>query len=84
MKRSSFIILILLPIIVSTDTGDTLGKNLFRTGLDNLLDHDLDKIRGEKIALVTNQTGIDRKGTPNYQRLMVIDDVHINYKTQYL
>ena len=61
MKRSSFIILILLPIIVSTDTGDTLGTNLFRTGLDNLLDHDLDKIRGEKIALVTNQTGIDRK-----------------------
>ena len=77
MKRSSFIILILLPIIVSTDTGDTLGTNLFRTGLDNLLNHDLDKIRGEKIALVTNQTGIDRKGTPNYQRLMVIDDVHL-------
>tara|TARA_B100001167_G_scaffold136005_1_gene85946 strand:- start:91 stop:1338 length:1248 start_codon:yes stop_codon:yes gene_type:complete len=77
MKKSSFIILILLPIIGSTDTGDTIGTNLFRTGLDNLLDHDLDKIRGEKIALVTNQTGIDRKGTPNYQRLMVIDDVHL-------
>ena len=77
MKRSSFIILILLPIIGSTDTGDTIGTNLFRTGLDNLLDHDLDKIRGKEIALVTNQTGNDRKGTPNYQRLMAIDDVHL-------
>jgi len=60
-----------------TNTGDAQKTNLFRTGLDNLLDHNLDKIRGKEIALVTNQSGIDNNGIPNYQRLMAIDDVHL-------
>ena len=37
------------------------------TGLDVLLEKKIDLITGKSIALVTNQTGIDRYGIPNYK-----------------
>ena len=77
MTRLLLIILTLFLNMGFTNTGDAQKTNLFRTGLDNLLDHNLDKIRGKEIALVTNQSGVDNNGIPNYQRLMAIDDVHL-------
>ena len=77
MIRIFLIILTLFLSMGFTNAGDTKKINLFRTGLDNLLDHNLDKIRGKEIALVTNQSGVDKKGIPNYQRLMAIDEVHL-------
>ena len=47
------------------------------TGLDVLLEKKIDLITGKSIALVTNQTGIDRYGIPNYKRLLALDDVHL-------
>ena len=47
------------------------------TGLDVLLEKRIDLITGKSIALVTNQTGIDRYGIPNYKRLLALDDVHL-------
>ena len=47
------------------------------TGLDVLLEKKIDLINGKSIALVTNQTGIDRYGIPNYKRLLALDDVHL-------
>ena len=46
-------------------------------GLDVLLEKKIDLITGKSIALVTNQTGIDRYGIPNYKRLLALDDVHL-------
>ncbi|MEE3196414.1 MAG: DUF1343 domain-containing protein [Candidatus Neomarinimicrobiota bacterium] len=40
------------------------------TGLDILLDKKKNLITSKTIALVTNQTGIDQDGNPNYKRLM--------------
>jgi len=47
------------------------------TGLDVLLEKKIDLITDKTIALVTNQTGIDRYGTPNYKRLLALDDINL-------
>ena len=47
------------------------------TGLDVLLEKKIALITGKAIALVTNQTGIDRYGIPNYKRLLALDDIYL-------
>ncbi len=46
-------------------------------GLDILLRDHTSLIRGRNIALVTNQTGVDRFGIPNYKKLMDLDSVNL-------
>ena len=46
-------------------------------GLDILLTEKIDLIKNKNIALVTNHSGVDSYGTPNYERLMNEKDVHI-------
>ena len=46
-----------------------------KVGLDVLLDDRLELIQNKSIGLVTNQTGVDGNGTPNYERFMALDDV---------
>ena len=48
-----------------------------RVGLDVLLDEKLSLIKGKSIGLVTNHTGIDGNGIPNYERFMAINDVDL-------
>ena len=47
------------------------------TGLDVLLEKKQYVIQGKSIALVTNHSGIDRFGTPNYRRLMAMENVDL-------
>ncbi|SVB40255.1 uncharacterized protein METZ01_LOCUS193109, partial [marine metagenome] len=47
------------------------------TGLDVLLDKKMDLIQGKSVALVTNHTGIDKLGIPNYKYLMYMKDVDL-------
>ncbi|SVD96201.1 uncharacterized protein METZ01_LOCUS449055, partial [marine metagenome] len=47
------------------------------TGLDVLLEKKQYINQGKSIALVTNHSGIDRFGIPNYKRLMTMDDVDL-------
>ena len=47
------------------------------TGLDILINKHGERIKGLSIALVTNQTGIDKNGIPNYERLMNIESVYL-------
>ena len=47
------------------------------TGLDLLLDKKMDLIQGKSVALVTNHTGIDKLGTPNYKHLAYMKDVDL-------
>ncbi|MBT3300133.1 MAG: DUF1343 domain-containing protein, partial [Candidatus Marinimicrobia bacterium] len=49
-----------------------------QTGLDVLLDSLSEELKGKSIALVTNHTGIDKKGIPNYKRLMALDGIDLN------
>ena len=60
-----------------TITTPPVDKVTVLTGLDVLLEKKLDLITGKTIALVTNQTGIDRYGIPNYKRLLSLDDIHL-------
>ena len=48
-----------------------------KTGLDILLDEKINILKNKSIALVTNHTGIDHSGIPNYKRLMNIDGLII-------
>ena len=48
-------------------------------GIDILLEKKLHFIQSRTIALVTNHTGIDRDGIPNYKRLMEIDSVDLKF-----
>ncbi|RMF08495.1 MAG: DUF1343 domain-containing protein, partial [Candidatus Neomarinimicrobiota bacterium] len=48
-----------------------------RLGLEVLLSDSIDLIRGKRLALVTNQTGRDHQGRPNYQLLLSLPDVEL-------
>ena len=58
-------------------TTPPVDKVTVLTGLDVLLEKKIDLITGKAIALVTNQTGIDRYGIPNYKRLLAFNDIHL-------
>ena len=60
-----------------TITTPPVDKVTVLTGLDVLLEKKIDLITGKAIALVTNQTGIDRYGVPNYKRLLALDEIHL-------
>jgi len=61
----------------NTIASPPVDKMPVRTGLDILLDSKIDLIIGKTIALVTNQTGIDQNGNPNYKRLMSMDEIKL-------
>ena len=61
----------------NTIASPPVDKIPVRTGLDILLDNKIDLITGKTIALVTNQTGIDQNGNPNYKRLMSMDEIKL-------
>ena len=60
-----------------TKPDPTIEKVHVLTGLDVLLEKKQDLIQGKSIALVTNHSGIDRFGTPNYRRLMAMENVDL-------
>lgn len=47
------------------------------TGLDLLLTRDRELLRGKKVGLVTNHTGVDRQGKPNYQALLELEQLSL-------
>ncbi|MBC8216138.1 MAG: DUF1343 domain-containing protein [Candidatus Marinimicrobia bacterium] len=47
------------------------------TGLDVLLSQQSEGLEGKTIALVTNHTGLDKNGIPNYINLMELEDVNL-------
>ncbi len=54
------------------------NKNVIvKTGLDVLLENQLDKFYRKKIALVTNHSGIDKNGESNISRLLAINSIQI-------
>ena len=48
-----------------------------QTRLDVLINENLEIIKGKKVGLVTNHTGVDRSGKPNYEILMQLSDVDL-------
>ena len=54
-----------------------LEKLTVLNGIDVLLEKKLHFIQSRKIALVTNHSGIDKNGVPNYKRLMETDSVEL-------
>ncbi len=54
-----------------------LEKLTVLNGIDVLLEKKLHFIKSRKIALVTNHSGIDKNGIPNYKRLMETDSVEL-------
>lgn len=51
-------------------------KNI-QSGLDVLLSEKMELIKGKTIGLVTNNSGLDNKGIPNYKQLMNHKDVNL-------
>ena len=48
-------------------------KNIFK--YYNIAHSAMELIQNKSIGLVTNQTGVDGNGKPNYERFMALDDV---------
>ena len=48
-----------------------------QTGLDVLINEKLEIIKSKKVGLVTNHTGVDRSGKPNYEILIQLSDVDL-------
>ena len=66
-------------MLIGSAPSQTLLKQKVQilTGLDILINKHKEQIKGLSIALVTNQTGIDKQGIPNYERLMDIESIHL-------
>jgi len=64
-------------LLVCTSTMGSQPKYMVRTGLDRLLEEKLDLIKGKRIGLVTNQTGITRELMSNIDALISIKDVNL-------
>ena len=58
-------------------TSSLLEKITVLNGIDILLEKKLHFIQSKKIALITNHSGIDRNGIPNYKRLMETNNVEL-------
>ena len=54
-----------------------VDKVHIKTGIDILLDKKQNLIADKRIALVTNQTGVDQYGVANYKRLMELENVKL-------
>ena len=54
-----------------------VDKVHIKTGIDILLDKKQNLIADKKIALVTNQTGVDQYGVANYKRLMDLEKIKL-------
>ena len=54
-----------------------VDKVHIKTGIDILLDKKQNLIINKKIALVTNQTGVDQYGIANYKRLMDLEKIKL-------
>ena len=54
-----------------------VDKVYIKTGIDILLDKKQNLIADKRIALVTNQTGVDQYGVANYKRLMDLENTKL-------
>ena len=61
---------------VATLVASSVGYSNVRTGLDVLAANNFSELRGKKVGLITNQTGIDREGKRNVD-LMVRAGVQV-------
>jgi len=61
----------------SQDKDFRTEKVTIRLGLEVLLTDSLHLIEGRSVALVTNHTGRDHTGTPNFQRLLTTPNVQL-------
>ena len=58
----------------SSISSPPVDKVHIKTGIDILLDKKQNLIADKRIALVTNQTGVDQYGVANYKRLMDLEN----------
>tara|TARA_B110000116_G_scaffold107885_1_gene93691 strand:- start:196 stop:444 length:249 start_codon:yes stop_codon:yes gene_type:complete len=73
--RLIFLIIILgcsqnLPVQTDILNSQKNDSKRIQSGLDVLLSEKMELIKGKSIGLVTNNSGLDNKGIPNYKRLM--------------
>ena len=53
-------------------------NNYVVTGLENLIQNYKGKLKGKNVGIVTNHTGVDRKGVPIWELIGDIPDVKVN------
>ena len=61
----------------SSISSPPVDKVHIKTGIDILLDKKQNLIADKRIALVTNQTGVDQYGVANYKRLMDLEKIKL-------
>tara|TARA_B100001559_G_scaffold163433_1_gene137032 strand:+ start:2943 stop:4217 length:1275 start_codon:yes stop_codon:yes gene_type:complete len=61
----------------SSISSPPVDKVHVKTGIDILLDKKQNLIADKRIALVTNQTGVDQYGVANYKRLMDLENTKL-------
>ena len=61
----------------SSISSPPVDKVHIKTGIDILLDKKQNLIADKRIALVTNQTGVDQYGVANYKRLMDLENTKL-------
>ena len=66
-----------LPVEIEVLNSETNNIKSIQSGLDVLLSEKMELISGKTIGLVTNNSGLDKTGIPNYKKLMNIKDIDL-------
>ena len=66
-----------LPVEIEVLNSETNNIKSIQSGLDVLLSEKMELISGKSIGLVTNNSGLDNTGIPNYKKLMNIKDIDL-------
>ena len=66
-----------LPVETEVLNSESNNIKSIQSGLDVLLSEKMELISGKTIGLVTNNSGLDNKGIPNYKKLMNIKDIDL-------
>lgn len=66
-----------LPVETEVLNSESNNIKRIQSGLDVLLSEKMELISGKTIGLVTNNSGLDNKGIPNYKKLMNIKDIDL-------
>ncbi|MAV96002.1 MAG: hypothetical protein CMG06_02490, partial [Candidatus Marinimicrobia bacterium] len=82
IKSSLVIFLVLLfhqscVVGVVPTQGGLQKKSTFRSGLDALLDNDCMQLRGKRVGLITNQTGVNNEMMQNIDLFIKSENVDL-------
>ena len=73
----NFLFSLLSLFVLSTGIAQETNKPLFQLGIDVLAGRGFQELKGKRVGLVTNPSGVDGQGVPTWRRLREASEVNL-------